>query len=208
MNATTEALYYRAYHSFILQKPEFKENFEILREQFTEYPQSFSSLTQFDIFRIKQMQDAHKSGTMNLFTGSSVGNFSNDFLPQLEKSTKPHKGLVMDIYAHRKTLLEPFTGPIETLDCEFPVIFGNIDLMALSNRCAYIIEVKTDQANHSIVGQCMKYYVGMSLKLILRFWDEVKIITICPGYDEPSYNGLHQINAIPLLIDIPNMKIL
>ena len=181
----------------------------MLRDQFSEHPSSFEQFNRHDVLRIKQMQDSYKSGIIELFTGSKIDSFSDAILPSLEKSSKPHKGLVMDIYRNQKTLLEPFTGPIEMISDEFPIIFGSLDLMAISNRrCAYVIEVKTDQADHSIVGQVMKYYIGLCLKLILKFWDEVKIITICPGYDESAYNGLRQIGAQPLLINIPKMRII
>ena len=53
----------------------------------------------------------------------------------------------------------------------------------------------------------MKYYIGMCLQLSLKFFRDVKIITICPGYDQAACNGLRQIGATMLLIDPVTLKV-
>ena len=70
-----------------------------------------------------------------------------------------------------------------------------------------MIEVKTEPAEHDIIGQVMKYFIGLSLKLILRHFNEVKMITLCPGYNEMAFKGLQQIGALPLLINPKNFRV-
>jgi len=203
---TTECLYYRTFRSFLLQNSDFKTDFILLRRQQDAFPDSFKILTEKDQTRYKQMQSAFYTGRFSLFEGNTI-DFSNIPLPEIEKSDITHKELVAEIYKNRTLTLEPYTGPIQEACPEYPVYFGSIDLMIRSGSCAYIVEVKTDTADHAIVGQVMKYYVGMSLQLVLKFFDEVKIITICPGYDQAAYNGLRQLGAAILLLDHKSMKI-
>ena len=203
---TSECLYYRAYRSFLLQSPEFNIDFQLLQKQRSDFPDSFSLLTDKDQIRLRQMQSAFYTGRFVIFEGCTY-EFSNIILPDPGKSDKNHKELVNEIYKQRAVILEPYTGPIEDACIEYPVIDGFVDLMAQSNRCAYIIEVKTSTADHAIIGQTMKYYVGVSLQLVLKFFNDVKIITICPGYDPASYRGLKQIGATILSINTENMKV-
>jgi hypothetical protein len=201
----TEALFFRAFHSFLLQKPEFIDNFEMFLDQYKNEPETFKQFNKPELLRIKQMQDAYKSGHINLFNGADISQYSDP--PKGEKSEKNHKELCMGIYLHKEQTLEPYTGPISQACFEFPVIYGDIDLMIQSNMCAYVVEVKSQPAEHDIIGQVMKYYVGLSLKLILKHFNEVKMITICPGYNQSAYNGLRQIGALPLIIDPQNFNV-
>jgi hypothetical protein len=201
---TTECLYFRSLRSFLLQLPEFHVDYQLLQKQMVEFPDSFQLPSQ-DRARLNSMQRSFQTGTFSLFEGN-LSEFTNIILPDNEKSEKNHKELVKEIYRNRKTTLEPFIGPIEDVCPEYPVLDGSLDMMALKGLCAYIIEVKTVTADHAIVGQVMKYYVGMCLKLILKFFNEVKIVTICPGYDPASYRGLRQIGATILAIDPKSLK--
>jgi len=203
--STTECLYYRAFRSYLLQSPDFKTDFHLLQKQQSDFPDSFKVLNVHDQVRLKQMQSAYCTGRFVLFEGSTF-DFAKVILPELEKSEKPHRELVIDVYKNRKTILEPYTGPIKDACFEYPVLDGSIDLMVQSGLCAYVVEIKTDTADHSIIGQVMKYYVGMCLKLSLKFFNEVKIITVCPGYDQASHRGLKQIGATVLSINPKTSK--
>ena len=205
-DVTTEALFYRAHHSFLLQSPDFTDDFEMLLEQYKHAPETFKQFSKQEILRLKQMQTAYKTGRIILFEGTDIAQYTNP--PRGgEKSDKNHKELCMGIYLHQKQTLEPYTGPIDSVCLEFPVIYGSIDLMVQSGMCAYVIEVKTEPAEHDIIGQVMKYYIGLSLKLILKHFNEVKMITLCPGYNPMAYKGLQQIGALPLIINPKNFQI-
>ena len=169
----------------------------MLLDQYREVPDSFSVLSKPDVLRLKKMQDDFKSGQYSLFSGTL--DFSSEIPDEIkkEKSGKKHKDVCYQILK-KKEELERYTGSIDFANFEHPVIFGHIDLLVQSGKRAFIIEVKTETADHSIIGQVMKYYIGLSLKLNLKFFDEIETITLCPSYDKPSYNGLKQINAIPL----------
>jgi hypothetical protein len=202
---TADVLFFMAYHSFLLQKPNFTDNFEMLLDHYKHFPESFKQFNKHEILRISQMQTAYKNGRIILFEGTDTSQLPN--LPYRgEKSDKNHAELCMGIYLNRKQTLEPYTGPIENACLEFPVLYGNIDIMAQSGMCAYVIEVKTEPAEHDIIGQVMKYFIGLSLKLILKHFNEVKMITICPGYNPIAYKGLQQIGALPLIINSKNFQ--
>jgi hypothetical protein len=203
---TAEVLFFMAYHSFLLQKPDFPDTFEMLLDHYENHPESFSQFSKQEVLRIKQMQNAYKTGRIILFEGTDISQYSDP--PQgAHKSDKNHKELCIGIYLHRAQTLEPYTGPVESACLEYPVLYGDIDIMIQSGLCAYVIEVKTEPAEHDIIGQVMKYFIGLSLKLILRHFNEVKMITLCPGYNPMAYKGLQQIGALPLIIDPKTFKV-
>ena len=178
----------------------------MLRDEYLLNSELFKELSKKDVLRIQQMQIAYRTGKFCLFE-SNIETLTDSLFPETGESDKKHSDLVQAIYLHKEQTLEPFVGPIDDLCPEYPVLFGKIDIMAISGRISHVIEVKTDAADHSIVGQVMKYYIGLSLKLIQKFWDEVQIVTICPGYEKSAYHGLRQINAKPLLIDTRTLKV-
>lgn len=202
--STTECLYYRAYRSFLLQDQEFKTNFEVLAYQYYHYPETFKIFSQNDVYRLVQMQDAFRTGTFNLFKGISL-DFPNIALPKMDDINQTHQDLVYEI--HESGALEKYTGPIKSTCPEYPVLYGSIDLMITAGNCAYAVEFKTDTATHAILGQVTKYYIGLGLQLSLKYFNDIKIITICPGYDQISLKGLKQIGAITLLIDSKTFKL-
>lgn len=202
----TEALFFLAYNSFLLQKSDFKSYFEMLVDNYKHSKGSFKQFTKIELLRIKQMQDAYKTGKISIFE-SSIIPISDIIIQGKYKSEKNHRDLCKELYLKRKESLEPFIGHIDSICFEFPIIYGNIDLMAICNKIAYIIEVKSTSADHAIVGQVMKYFIGLSLKLNLRHFNEVRMVTICPGYDEPSYKGLKQVGAQSLIVDPKSFKV-
>jgi len=202
--STSECLYYRAYRSFLLQDPEFKVNYEILSDQYKRFPGTFKQFSKNDVLRLIRMQEAYKTGTFNLFKSISL-NTSNTVLPKMGDIDQSHQNLVWEVY--KRGVLEKYTGPIENVCPEYPVLYGNIDLMIIAGNCAYAVEFKTDTADHSIIGQVTKYYIGLCLQLNLKFYNDVKIITVCPGYDPVALKALKQIGTIILLIDPKTLKV-
>lgn len=203
---TTECLFYRAFNSYLLQQPDFKSNFEMLQRQFLDYSESFKIFSKNEVLRMVQMEKTYKTGEFNILNGT-ITDFSSVVLPKIDDVEVKHRDLVFNVFQNRETALIPHTGPIDEACAEYPVLYGNIDLMVLSGRCAYAIEFKTDTATHAIVGQVMKYYIGLSLLYNLKFFDDVRLITICPGYDQAAYNGLRQIGVLMLLVDPQTLRV-
>lgn len=195
----TKALYFRLYRSYLLRSPDLNQNYDMLLDHYNQYPNSFSVLSKKDLLRIKQIQKDIQENRHSLF--SFPIDLNNDIPEALkrEKSSKTHKEFCKAI-AKDPYILEPYTGHPEFVNLEHPTIYGPIDVIIYSNKCAYIIEIKTEAADHSIIGQVMKYYIGMSLKLSLGFFDDVKIICLCPGYDRMSYSNLKRIGAQCLIL--------
>jgi hypothetical protein len=202
--STTECLYYKTYRTFLLQDPEFKTNFELLAHQYYNYPQTFKIFTKNDIHRLVRMQDAFKTGIFSLFNGITFDR-STPILPKMDDIDQSHYELIRGVYKNGS--LEKYTGQINSMCLEYPVPYGNIDLMVISRNCAYVIEFKTDTATHAIIGQVMKYYIGLNLKLNLKYFNDVKIITICPGYDQIALKGLKQMGATILLVEPKTLKL-
>lgn len=201
----SECLFYRAFRSYLLQNSEFKMNFEILLDQYKSHPKSFSVFSRNDVQRLIQMQHAYKTGNFNLFQNN------NDTIsiipPKGEDLKQKHSDIIQHLYKNKETMIVPYTGTIDDVCPEYPVLFGNIDLLVISNGCAYSFEIKTDQATHAIVGQQMKYFVGLCLKLNLKYYNDVKLVTICPGYDNSAYIGLKQLGALMLVIDCNTLNV-
>lgn len=195
-----EALYFRMYRSYLLQLPKLREDYEILRDHCETHKGCLQGLTKNDLLRIKTIQDDILNNRNSLFTGTLT--LASDLPAELkkEKSSQGHKDMCDTIVRNKEYLLEPFTGCIDFMNREHPTGFGLVDIIAQNGPVMYVVEVKTEAADHSIVGQIMKYYIGMALKIQLRLYDEVRMICICPGYDQASFNGLRGIGATPLLI--------
>lgn len=203
-NTTSECLFFRAYRSFLLQDTDFKMNFEMLAYQYYHYPDSFKKFSRNEVQKLIQMQGAFRTGVFNLFQGTPL-DLSSMILPKMNNINQPHQDLISEVYQNK--VLDPYIGTEADVCLEYPVIYGNIDLMAISNQCAFVVEFKTDTASHAIIGQVIKYYIGLSLKLNLRFYNDVKIITICPGYDPIALKGLKQIGTTTLLVDSKTLKV-
>ena len=204
-NSTTECLYFRAYRSFLLQEPDFKMNFEILAHQYYHFPNTFKIFSKNDVERLIQMQEAFRAGVFYLFKGINI-DLTNTTLPKMNNIKQTHQDLIREVY--KNGILDKFIGgSINNVCLEYPVIYGNIDLMIIANNCAYVIEFKTDTATHAILGQVTKYYIGLCLKLNLKFFNDVKIITICPGYDPVALKGLKQIGATTLIVDSQTLNV-
>lgn len=171
----------------------------MLKEIYHKNPNSYRIFSREQLLTIKKIQEDIKNDTYTLFPGSL--NLSDNYPESLnrEKTDTSHVNLCMKL-ARTKKLFEPFTGSIDYINLEHPTRFGPVDIMIISDMIAYVIELKTTPATHAIIGQVMKYWIGMSLNLILKFYNTVKIITICPGYDENAYKGLKRVNALPLMI--------
>jgi hypothetical protein len=202
----SECLFYRTFRSYLLQNSDFKLNFEILLDQYKSQPKSFSVFSKKDVQRLIQMQHAYKTGNFNIFQ-TNFNDVSFSSIPKGEDLKQKHSEIVQHLYKNKETMIIPYTGPIEDACPEYPVIFGNIDLLVISEKCAYSIEVKTDPATHSIVGQQMKYFIGLCLKFNLKHFNDVKLITVCPGYDNAAYVGLKQLGALMLVIDSNTLNV-
>lgn len=173
----------------------------MIQDLYQESPKNLLSLSSRNIKRLKKIQDDILSGKHSLFSSDiSCGPVTD--ICKNEKTDKRHVEICLEI-AKNPQILEPFTGPIDLLTLEYPTLFGPIDIMVLSRRTAYVVEVKTDTANHAILGQVTKYWIALSLKLSINHYDDVRIITACPGYDKISLIGLRNLNALKLKISKP-----
>ena len=193
-----EALYFRLRRSYLLRTSSIMDDYEMLREHYHDHPESFKVFNKTELLDIKRIQRDVSEGRHTLF-GSALDLSAPTDDTSREKSDKNHRELVKAVIRNPRAL-EPFTGPINFLNTEHPVVFGSVDIVAQSGAILHAIEVKTHAAGHAIIGQLMKYYVGLSLGTIRRHYDEVRLIALCPGYDAAASNGLRQIGALPLLI--------
>ena len=202
---TMECLYYRTLASFLRRSADFKTDYTLFKIHKKEDPESFKCFTKNDLNRINLMDKYYETGCFMCFKENDVV-LSNIF-PKLEDTKESHYELVKKIYEKREQTLIPYTGGgIEFACPEFPVEFGKIDLVIYNDSVSYAIEVKTNTANHAIVGQVLKYFIWLSLNLSHKFYNDVKLITICPGYDQPAMWGLKQMGVQTLLLDPNTLK--
>jgi hypothetical protein len=199
-----EYLYFRLYNSYLLRTPDLQQNYEMLVDLWQKCPSAFSILSERDLHRLKQVQEDIQKNQYTLFKtdllvseGSEIGT---------EKLNRKHQDICREIIQHPQ-ILEPYTGSINFLNIEHPVWFGAIDILALSNDIAYIIEVKTTMADYTISGQVMKYFIGLSLNLAQKWYEDVQIITICPGYEQVARLQLGQIGATTLIFSDNPLKL-
>lgn len=194
-----EYLYFRLYNSYLLRSPDLHKNYAMLLDLWQRHPESLKILSKNDLIRLKRVQSDIQENRYSLFNDRlDLFEAAPEALKK-EKSGARHQDLCLEIARH-KDLLEPFTGPIDFMNLEHPVLFGSIDVLAVCGLTAYIVEVKTDSATHAIAGQVMKYFIGLSLTLSRKWIDDIKVITICPGYDRVAQMQLSQIGATCLLL--------
>jgi hypothetical protein len=203
--STASCLYYSLLHSYLLQKQDLRDSYDVLVDHYKTNPESLKILSKNDLIRLKKIQDDILNNRYTLFSGSLDLSVN---LPEFreEKGNVKHADLCNRIIGDPK-ILESIIGPINYLSREHPTPFGPIDIVAQSLDTIYVIEVKTSKSDHSIIGQVMKYFIALSLKLIIKHYDNVKMITLCPGYDKASYFGLKQIGARPLIINTKTLEI-
>jgi hypothetical protein len=200
-----ECLYYRTWTSFLRRSKEFQTDYKFLLEHKNEFPTSFDIFTQNDLNRISLMDHFFKTGQFLCFKISDP--VFSDTVPQMEDTKESHRNIIRKLYDDREKSICPYTDGIDFICPEFPVESGNIDLVVYSKNIAYAIELKTTSADHSIIGQVLKYYIGLSLNLCHKFYNDVKLITICPGYDKTAFWGLKQMGVRTLLLDPYNLKV-
>jgi len=176
----------------------------MLKDLFAQNPDYFKVLSKKNLMWLKKIQNDINNNTFSLFSGTL--NLSENPYENREKTERKHSQLCLGLIKN-KEIFEPFTGKISSINIEHPTVYGPIDIFILSNETAYIIEVKTTSATHAIIGQVMKYWIAVSLKTNLKMFDEVKIITLCPSYDENAYKGLKSIQALPLILNDNPLRI-
>jgi RecB family endonuclease NucS len=89
-------------------------------------------------------------------------------------------------------------------DRQHSTYYGDIDILAKDENSIYIIELKKDVANHSIVGQVLKYALHFQKRLIYNLFNDVKIITIAGSYTNYAFNQLKAIGANTLIYNANN----
>ena len=205
----TRELFFRLYFSYLLRSKDFNYNYDLLIEQYNLCPDSFKILNKYDLLKLKQIQDDKKNDKYSLFSGTLDFSEELSSIVVEEKKKEKHKDLCDNIVKEKDTILQKiFSRPITYCSREHPTRFGPIDIVIEDDdSCAYIIEVKTETAQYQIVSQASKYFIGLSLKLNLGFFNRVEIITMAPGYKEETLRGLQQIGAKPLLIYNNPLKI-
>lgn len=204
-----EALFFRLYNSYLLQQPELRDNYAMLLQHYNDCPSSFKILNRHDLRRLKQVQEDIKHNRYSLFSGSL--DFSGDIPDSIktEKNKKKHKDICWEMVERRTDIFGPLIGnTITACSVEHPTIYGPIDILLQDDKgCAFVIELKSDQAKHDILGQVMKYFIAVSLKLNYRLYEDVKIITCAPGYSADCLKGLKGLGAIPTLISYKPLSI-
>lgn len=204
---TTEVLYFRLFCSYLLQSKDVRDNYDILTDQYQKHPESFKVLNKYELLRLKQMQDDILNNRHTLFSGPITLDTETPEWIKTEQNDRKHTDICMSLARRKDTLLQPIIGPIDLINLEHPSRFGSIDIFILSNKICHILEIKTKPATHHIVGQMIKYYVGECLNLSLRVFNDVKLITLCPGYDQAAYRGLQNIGAKTMLLNTKTLEI-
>lgn len=195
-----EVIYFRLYRSYLLQTTDLKTNYEMLLDLWKNHPEVFNIFSKCDLERLRRVQKDLQNNQHTLFSGPmDLGPEIPETLKK-EKTSTRHQDICREITRSPNVLAPHVGGSVEFINREHPTYFGPIDILVQNQSCAYIIEVKTSSADHSICGQVQKYFIGLSLRLHLKAFDEIKIITLCPGYDKASYQGLRQIGAKMLVL--------
>jgi RecB family endonuclease NucS len=93
---------------------------------------------------------------------------------------------------------------------EFPVRLGGLERADIVfqdkydskneiDATLYVIELKSDEADHSIIGQLQKYVDEMSIRGKMNgHWSSVRGITVAPSYKESALRLLEKTDYIVL----------
>lgn len=76
--------------------------------------------------------------------------------------------------------------------------YGRVDMLYQDHKVAYPVEVKRGDGTHALIGQIMKYTLAIKLKLHYKFYERVKPVTICTGYDSFVLSELKKMGVMTL----------
>lgn len=195
-----EALFFRCYYAYL--KGDFKEAklfFDFLKEEFHN-TRDKNALNKYQLNQLKEVSVALKTGKVS--AGKWIEQNEEDIKIEKGKSDKNHKQLVRAIYDSSnqlKDLLGICDESFHVDNIEQPC--GNnerIDMVYMDSVYAYPVEVKPGLGGHDVVGQILKYDLSLRMNLHLKFWKEVKPITICWDYSDFARKELKKRNVITI----------
>lgn len=196
-----EALFYRCYYAYL--KGNFEETktfFNFLKEEFHK-TQNKEALNKYQLKHLKKISEALKTGIISNSTWIQF-NEEDDDVVKTGKSDKNHIQLVRAIYDSRDELKEVLRikdDCFHLYNIECPCgQYGRIDMVFKDNTYIYPVEVKPGLGGHDIIGQILKYDLYLRLKTHLKFWSDVKPITICWDYSKFVKKELKKRNIIPI----------
>lgn len=127
---------------------------------------------------------------------------ATNYTPEKEDPAQiKQKELVRNIHeAGLKQLREILEDKVELYNIEHPCDpYGRVDMVYMGNGTVYPIEVKCNQGGHDLIGQISKYDLSHRLKLHLKFYEQVKSVTICKSYHSYTLDRLKSLGIATLL---------
>lgn len=196
------ALFHKCYYAFLRGDLEESQMFfNFLKEEFRKTGNR-NALNKYQLRLLKKAKTALDTGKTSRdawLQEPDVTCFSKSERPNPDKS---HKDLVRAIYAETtqlRDLIGDSCGNFHLHNIEQPCPpHGKADMVYLDKIYAYPVEVKPGVGGHDVVGQILKYDQSLRMLLHLRFWEDVKPITICWGYSDFAINELKKCGVITI----------
>jgi hypothetical protein len=186
------ALFHKCYYAFL--RGNLKESqmfFDFLKEEFRKTGDR-NALNVYQLRLLKRAKTAIDTGKISRAAWLKESDTENHIIK--EKPDKSHKELVRAIYeesSQLKDLLGDTHNNFHLDNIEQPCPpHGRADMVYLDSVYAYPVEVKPGTGGHDVVGQILKYEQALQMRIHIRFWEDVRPVTICWGYSDFALNEL------------------
>ena len=84
-------------------------------------------------------------------------------------------------------------------DCECVTLHGRVDVVLRNASTVFPVELKSDLADHAVVGQALKYVEHFEKRLILNIWTRVQGAVVASRYTAFSLKELKRLGIATLV---------
>lgn len=199
-NQDVETLYYFLNYYYINNNQEKSKHFaKILKPIYLEDRDQFKCLYPEKIRRLNIMI---KSITDNLPVYNVILNEFSSFNKSISFGSnveiKEEEDLKREIINNEDKISKLLNMDIRLYGIEFPTKYGDCDLVFKGENSIVVIELKNDEADHSILGQVLKYGKYFLEKTSMKHWDYVYGITIAKKYNQYNLSQIKSCNILPI----------
>lgn len=168
-------------------------------------PDIYKQLDKYDKYRYRTMCNSLNTGDYtNKLSKFFVNEESQRALSNDESNdiSINEKKLVRMIIKNEVLLRKVIKKDLRLACTELKTPYGYVDLVGYTKEYAVPIEVKLKTANHSIIGQILKYMKYFVYRLNYGLYRDVVGVLIAKGYTEDVLQECKKINVVPLTYNL------
>lgn len=204
-NPKTFELFYYNFRSAIMKNNKKDIDFykKLIKSSIDYDKNIINSLDDYKKDQLIQLIHYVKNGIVPYSFNSAI-DYENDIDEIIckEKYTMVEKDLNRTIFeGYLPKISEIINRKLTPIMTEHPIYEGyEVDITSkdLNEKEFWIIELKSESADHKIIGQCIKYIQYFEDRLIYKLYDKVRALTICGGYRRIALSELKKMGIITL----------